>query len=221
MSAARGDTRLDDALRRLAPLTGILWAITFTAYVILAWEPAPKFGEGSPEEIVAYFTDEKSRILAGSLLASVSGVLFLWWGSCLRSALAEAEGSTGRLANAAFGSAVAAVAIGVAGPLVNAVGAIRVDQAGTIDPATATAIFDIGQVLFGAAEQAAASALVIATGLAALRYRAVLPTWLALISVPLGVALLLPAISLVALGVGVVWVSVISVLLYVQHAGEV
>jgi hypothetical protein len=212
---------LDGRLKRAAPLSGMAWAVVFSVYVVLEWVSAPDFGKATPAEIVAYYTHDKASILGGSLLAGVAGLLFLWWAGCLRSAVAAAEGGTARLANVAYGSAVAALAIGLSAPVMNAAGAIRVDQTGTIDPATATAIFDISQIMFGAAEQAAASAMVLATAVAALRYRAVLPRWLALVSLLLAIALLLPAISLVALAVAVVWISILSGLLYVQRAGAV
>jgi hypothetical protein len=48
----------------------------------------------------------------------------------------------------------------------------------------------------------------------------VLPAWLAAATVPLGVAMLVQAISYIALGVALVWVLIVSGLLYAQRAGE-
>lgn len=212
---------LDQTLKRLAPLTGVAFVVLYVAAAVVAYGDAPDFADRDVDAIVTYYDEEKTSVLAGTLLVSLSAPLFLWWASCLRSGIARAEGGTGRLATVAFGSAAAAAAIGVSASLVNAMGAFRFEQADAIDPAAATVYFDISLVLFGAAAQIAAAAILLASGVAALRYRAVMPPWLALVSVVIGLAMLIPAVSYVALAAALLWVVGVSGLLYAQRAGEV
>lgn len=209
---------MDQTLKRIAPLTGVAFVALYVISAILVFGDAPGLADGEVEDIVAYYSDKKDSIVVGTLLVTFSAPLFLWFSGCLRSAIARAEGGSGRLAATAFGGAAAATAVGVSAPLINLMGVLRVDETGSIDPATATALFDISYVLFAAAAQAAAATLLLATAVAALRYRAVLPRWLALVTIPIGVAMLIPAVGLVALFVALGWVVIVSVLLY-QEGG--
>lgn len=69
--------------------------------------------------------------------------------------------------------------------------ALRVDERGSIPPDTAAALADGHGVLFGMAAPTAFGVAVLATAALALR-TSVLPRWLGVVSVVLGIALLVP-----------------------------
>ena len=210
---------MDATLRRLAPLTGIIFVALYVISTVVGLEGSPDFA-GTPEEISSYYVDKQDEILIGTVIAAIATPFFLWFAGCLRSAIARVEGGTARLASTAFGASVAALALGVGSVMVNAMGALRVDEQGEISPDVATAYFDIGQILGFAAVPAAIAAGLAATAVAALRYRAILPAWLAYLTLVLALVDVIPPISWVGTMVGLLWVLVVSVLLYVQRVGE-
>ena len=210
---------MDATARRLAPLTGVVFVALYVIASIIGLEGSPDFA-GTPEEISTFFVDQQDEILISTVIASFSAPFFLWFAACLRSAIARAEGGTARLASTAYGASVAALALGIGGVFVTAMGALRVEEQGEISPELAAAYFDIGQILSFGALPAAIAAGLAATAIAALRYRAVLPVWLAYLTLVLAVVDLIPPISWIGTLVGIPWVLVVSVLLYGQRAGE-
>lgn len=210
---------MDATLRRLAPLTGVIFVALYVISTVIGLKGSPDFA-GTSQEISEYYVDKQDEILISSVLAAIATPFFLWFAGCLRSAIARVEGGTARLASTAFGASVAALALGVGGVMVNAMGALRVEEQGEISADIATAYFDIGQILSFAAVPAAIAAGLAATAVASLRYRAILPAWLAYLTLVLALVDVIPPISWIGTMVGVLWVLVVSVLLYVQRVGE-
>lgn len=210
---------MDATLKRLAPLTGVVFVVLYVIATAVGGDGAPDFA-GPADEVVAYYSDSTDQILFGAVVGAISTPFFLWFAGCLRSAIARVEGGTTRLASTAFGSAVAALSLGVAGTMVNAMAALRVDEQGEISPDAAATYFDIGQILSFAAVPAAIAAALAATAVASLRYKAILPAWLAYGSLALAVVDVIPPISWAGTLVGLVWVLVVSVLLYTQRVTE-
>ena len=67
---------------------------------------------------------------------------------------------------------------------------------------------------------AAAAAALAATAVASLRYKAILPAWLAYLSIVLAIIDVIPPISWLGALLGILWVLVVSILLYVQRVTE-
>jgi hypothetical protein len=210
---------MDATLKRIAPLSGVVFVVLYVAGVLIAMKGSPDFA-GDPAAIQTFFENESNRILWGACLAILSlPFWFLFLGN-LRSGMAKAEGGAERLSATAFGSGVAAAATGTAGFLVGAMGAMRADDAGKIDAATATVMWDVWQVLAFTATVAVLSAFSLAVGVASLRYGAVIPKWLGVVAILLAIVYLIPPISWAALPVGLLLTLIISVLLFQQRAGE-
>jgi hypothetical protein len=205
--------------RRLAPLSGVIAVVLYAIGTAVGLSDSPDF-PGSTREISEYYADKKDSILVGAILGVISVPFFIWFAACLRTAIARVEGGATRLASTAFGASIAAITAGTAGLLVGAMGALRLDDQDTLDPAVATAYFDINNILGFAAVPALFAAALLATAIASLRYRAILPPWLAYVSIVLAIVDVIPPISWAGTLVGVVWVLVVSVMLYMQGTTE-
>ncbi len=210
---------MDATLKRIAPLTGIVFVILYVVGMLISMKDSPDFA-GDPHKIQAYFQEYDGRIMFGGLLSIISLPFWFLFLGCLRSAMAKAEGGAGRLTATAFGSGVAAAATGAAGTFLGVMGAVRVSNTGKIDVATATVLWDAWQVLAFSATLAILSAFSLAVGVASLRYGAVLPKWLGVVAILLAIVYVIPMISWMALPVGLVSTLIISVLLYRENAGE-
>jgi len=210
---------MDATLRRLAPLTGIGFVVLSVFAIIIGLSDSPDFA-ASEREIVDFYADNKDEILIATIAITVSAPFYIWFLGCVRSAIARAEGGTTRLASTAFGAGVASLALWLAGWLINAMGALRLDENDTIGAQTATAYWDIGQILAFAAVAAAAAGLLAATAIASLRYKAILPAWLAYITIVIAIVDVIPFISFIGIFLGLLWILVVSVMLYVQRVGE-
>jgi hypothetical protein len=210
---------MDATLRRLAPLTGIGFVVLSVFAIIIGLSDSPDFA-ASEREIVDFYADNKDEILIATIAITVSAPFYIWFLGCVRSAIARAEGGTTRLASTAFGAGVASLALWLAGWLINAMGALRLDENDAIGAQTATAYWDIGQILAFAAVAAAAAGLLAATAIASLRYKAILPAWLAYITIVIAIVDVIPFISFIGIFLGLLWILVVSVMLYVQRVGE-
>ena len=210
---------MDATLRRLAPLSGVIFVVLYVIGSIIGMSDSPDFA-GSSQEITEYYTDSKDEILVATVIAAIATPFYIWFLGCLRSAIARVEGGTTRLASTAFGAGIAAGAAGVAGVMVNAMGALRIDEQDTIAGPTATAYYDIGQILAFAATPALLAAGLVATAVASLRYRAILPAWLAYVTIVLAIIDVIPPISWLGTLLGLVWVLVVSGIFYTQHVAD-
>jgi hypothetical protein len=209
---------MDDAtLRRYAPLSGVIAVVLYVISNIVAMSDSPDFADNA-REITEYYVDSKGEIIAGGLIGVVSVPFFIWFAASLRTAIARLEGGTTRLASTAFGASIAAITAGTAAVMVGVMGALRVDEQDIISPATATVYYDVSQILAFAAVPALFAAALFATALASLRYRAILPVWLAYATIVLGILDLIPPISWLGTLIGILWVLVVSIMLYLQGA---
>ena len=163
------DERLWD---RVAAATGIAFVVLgIIALVVVPQAPQP---DASSSEVAAYYTDNRSGILAQTYLFAVAGIFFLWFLGSLRSHLRRAEGGTGRLSAVAFAGGIATFAAFGTGSGISAAMAAGIAPQG--DFAVANAFFELGsQVFSGVAFPVIV--LSLAASIAILRYRA-FPDWL-------------------------------------------
>jgi len=177
------------AVDRNAALSGIAVAVLFGAgNALWAFEQPDPGASGG--ELVGFYTDTSDRIIAGASMSLVSIALFVFFVSGLRRVLVDAEGDD-VLANTAFGGALLGIGAGLGAETINMVGALRAAD-GELSEPLAQALFEISYVLGYNAAGVGIGVLVLATAAVALRRGVLLPRWLAVLALPLGIALLTP-----------------------------
>ncbi|HEV2815214.1 MAG TPA: hypothetical protein VGW10_18305 [Solirubrobacteraceae bacterium] len=195
---------------RLGALAGIgFLALAILGTIVQAGEPG---FAAKPEELASWFADDADAILAGSSLYLVAGILLLWFVSALRTRMQRATDGDETLPALAYAGGVAGATLCIAAASVDAMGALRADERGAIDPSVAASLADVAAILYGLAAPAAFAALVLAVAVTALR-GAFLPRWVGYVSIPLGLALAIPPISYVAVIVFSLWPALVGALL--------
>jgi hypothetical protein len=140
--------------------------------------------------LVAFYDDLSTSIVVGGLLSLVSIAIFAVFASALRSLLDGLE-RHGLLANLAFAGALLGLAPGIGAETINMAAALRAEDA-ELSETLAEALFDISYVLGSYGVAPGFGLLALAIGAAALRTRALLPRWLAVTAVVLGILLITP-----------------------------
>jgi hypothetical protein len=193
--------------RRTTGLAGLAVAVLFGAGNALWGFEQPDAG-APPREIVDFYTDTSARIVVGASLSLVSIALFILFASGFRAILREYEGDD-LLATTAFGGALLMVATGLGAETINMVGALRADD-GQLTPQLGQALFEISYVLGYNAAGVGIGIFLLATAAVSLRARALLPRWLALLVLLVGLAFLTP-LSLYLVGPSVLVLAAVSI----------
>jgi hypothetical protein len=192
----------------------VAFVLTVIGFIV-AGSDSPDF-LGTPQEIASYYADDSDRIMAGSYIGLLGTAAFIWFLGELRNRMRRHEAETsGRLSNMAFGGGLVASALFLLVDLANLAGAMRADEDGQILPATAAQLYDVSGLALGAGAFALA-VLLVAVAAHALR-TAMLPRWLAWASILLAIACLTPW-SFFGAMVSLLWVLVVSILLFVRDA---
>jgi hypothetical protein len=173
-----------------------------------------------PSAAQAFYAGHHAGILASNTLFLLAGMLLLVFASALRGQLRDTADSRGEtVANTVFGAALAGAALMIASAGIDMAGALQAQQQGTVAPGTASALWDISQVLFGLAAPMALAVAVLGCAIGALRDRA-LPVWLGGLSVALGVALAIPPINHVSMVVFTFWALATSLVLTMRSIAQ-
>lgn len=199
------DQRL--ATRRITGLAGLgVVALFGVGNALWAFEQPDA---GAPaQEIVAFYTDTSTEIVVGGSLSFVAIGLFALFASGVRALLRDHEDSD-LLATTAFGGAILAMAAGLGAEAINMVGALRADG-GELTRELGQALFEISYVLGYNGAGVGIGIFALAIAVAALRSRALLPHWLALLLLVLGIAFLTP-LSQFLLGPSILLLVIVSV----------
>ena len=198
-------------------LGGVVYVILGVLGTVVAGD-TPDFVD-DPAKIAAFYKGESDSVLASQSLYLLAGFFLLWFVAGLRSGLERADGAGSPLAAVALIGGAAGTALMIGGAAIGAVGGLRADEQGSIDPQTAAALYDIGNVMFGLAAPMAWAAAVLATAMVALRSSA-LPSWLGWVSILMGIALLIPPINFFSIIVMGLWIIAVAILLYIRSGGE-
>jgi hypothetical protein len=150
-------------------------------------QPAPG---SSAAELIDFYTDRSSRIVIGGLGSLLSIAIFVIFAGALRAILAELEGDE-LLANAAFGGTMLGLAAGFGAESVNMAAALRADDGELTEP-LALALFDISYVFGSYATGIGFGVAMLAIGAVALRSGVLLPRWLGLVALVVGLAMVTP-----------------------------
>lgn len=175
--------------RRITGLAGLgVVALFGVGNALWAFEQ-PDAGAGAGE-VVAFYADTSTEIVVGASLSLFAIALFVLFASGVRAILRERE-EDDLFASAAFGGALLAMAAGLGAETINMVRALRAD-AGQLTPELGRALFEISYILGYNGAGVGIGIFALASAVVALRSRALLPSWLALLLLALGIAFLTP-----------------------------
>ena len=200
---------MSPTLRRIAPLTGIPFAILL-AITFFATPSSPDIHD-TGAQVISHYNDHKSGHLVGDLLGGVAVVFFLFFITSLRSYFKDKPGADG-LSMAAFAGGIL---IAVGGATFTSLDVALIDARHDISPQAAQALnvlnndfffpFEIGLIVFA-----------LSIGLAIIASGA-LPKWLGWVMVVIGVLAFTP-IGFFGFVVVLVWAIIVAVLIY-QRTG--
>ncbi|MFQ5522579.1 MAG: hypothetical protein ACE5F5_03260 [Acidimicrobiia bacterium] len=190
---------------KAAPLSGLAAVVLLVVSALIAnnYEFMPP-----AQDVAAYYTSGSARIMTAGYVGLLAAFFFLWFGG---SVYAFLDGSDRRLALLAVGGSVFASAMMALGYLTMIGGAERAGLQPPIDPGAAAALFDLSGLAVGTGGALGLGALIGAYGLSRLRDESGRTgNW---ISILIALGLISP-VGWAVIGVGVLWVAVMSVQLY-------
>ncbi len=195
---------MPDSLRRLAPLSGIVFAALL---VVTFSSPNTPGVHDTGVQVINHYKDHHSAHLISDLAGGVGVVFFLFFISSLRSYFADKEGADG-LSRAAFAGGIL---IAVGGAVFTSLDVALVDARHDITPQAAQALnvlnndfffpFEIGLVVFA-----------LCTGLAIIASGA-LPKWLGWIMIVIGIVAFSP-VGFFGFFVVLIWSVIVAILIY-------
>ena len=199
------------ASQRYAALSGIAFVVlTVVGGMIWAFDQ-PNAG-ASVDTIVNFYRDTSGRIIVGASLGLLSFPFFIVFASGLRTVLIEAEEDE-LLGTTAFAGAILLIVAGLGAETINMAGALRAHD-GLLSDELALAVFDISYVLGSYAGGIGVGIFVLATAVVALRNGIILPRWLAIVAILVGIASLTPLSEFYL--VPLLLLTVITVIIAVQ-----
>jgi hypothetical protein len=175
--------------QRIAGISGITGAVLFGVGSAIWGLDMPEDGTAVPK-VVEFYEDTADRIVIGGSLSLLAVAAALLFAGAMRQVLAEAEGDD-VLASTAFGGLLVAIAAGIGAEGINLDAALRA-QDDELSPELAQSLFEVSQTLGGVLSGLGLGVFAIATGLVALRSGQVLPRWLAIFTLVLGIVLITP-----------------------------
>jgi hypothetical protein len=202
--------RTPSRLERLAPLTGLVFALAFIVIFFISSDTPDT--DARTLKWVDFYSKHDTREIAVSIAATIAIVFFVWFAGTLRARLRAVEGSPGRLSNTSFGGALL---FAVGALLFIALDFTAADTVGDVPPTVTQTIGVLDNDLFFPLI-AGTSVFMLASGVITLRTGA-LPRWLGWVAVVAGVVALTP-VGFFAFLVAIVWVGVVSVLTYLRPA---
>lgn len=186
MAQTRAGTTWD--AERWSPLAGVVAVLLWIIGIVIAGDIENK---DTGREILAQYNSDGNQILAAGLIWLIGTAFFVWFLGSLRSRLAAAEGPNAHFSAIAFAGGIVASVFLMLIPTANMVG---VDQKEDLDASAALAINKIGDI-FWIGLLYTAPVLLAATAVVALRTGAVLPRWLAWITLLMAIVMLVPVVG--------------------------
>jgi hypothetical protein len=200
-------------LERFAPLTGVVFVALIVLAIVIGGETPDN--DDSQEAIVEFWRDNDDAQIWSNVIGAWATVFFLWFAASLRSALRRGEEGPARLSTLSFGGAVVA-AVGLLSAL--SLNFAVADSVGDV-PASVTQTLTVLSNGFFFPIAAGYAVFFLAVGVLSVRTR-MLPVWLGWLTVLLGIVCLTP-VGFFALLLGLVWIVLVSVLLYRRETGPV
>jgi hypothetical protein len=198
---------MSDRLGRLAPLTGVLFAVLVVIGILTGSESPGT--DKPPARIVAYYLTHESEVKTSALLFALGFLVLVLFATSLRSYLRQTPAAEGLsamvLAGAVLMAAGALFSSGVEFGLANEIHHLGPQSVQTLNFVTEEAAF---LPIIGGA-----FLLALGSGLAILR-GAPLPKWLGWVAIVLGIAALIPPASFPSLLGFTIWTTIVSILVY-------
>jgi hypothetical protein len=198
---------VSDRVTRLAPLTGVIFALLVVVAVITGGETP---GTNEPTaKIVSYYVKESSQVKTSTVLFSLAFLFVVMFAAALRSYLRRTPAAEGLsamvLAGAVLMAAGALLSGGVEFGLANEIHHLGPESVKTLNLITEEMAFL--PIIGGAFLFALGSGLAILCG-------AQLPRWLGWVAIVLGIAVLIPPASFPALLGFAIWSVIVSIMMY-------
>jgi hypothetical protein len=199
---------------RFAPLTGVVFFVLALAGAVCMGE-TPEFA-GKPADFTEFFTEDKSRVILGSMLLLVSVFFLIWFLGTLATASGRAEGADRRVSRIAYGGGLVGAALIAAGMSMNMMGAFRVDEQHSISDDVAVVYGDLSSILAFLAAAVGLSVLLAGVAVVNARTR-FLPAWLTWVSGIMAIGLFEPFFSFLFVIAFALWAAVVGSLLFFQQ----
>jgi hypothetical protein len=197
---------MPDRLSRLAPLTGVVFAVLVVVAIVTGGETPD--ANASPAKVIAYYGTHRSEVETSSILFALAFLFVVLFAGALRSYMRRTPAAEG-LASIVLAGGVLMAAGVLIGTSVEYGLAHNLNQ---LTPATAQTMNVLGNEIF-LPVIGGAFLFAIAGGLAILR-GVHLPRWLGWVSIVLAIVVLIPPLSFPALGVFAIWSVIVSILIY-------
>jgi hypothetical protein len=197
---------------RVGPVAGILAVLLTVVAVILTSGDMPDFVDDA-ETIAAYYEDDPGKLIGGYVIDALGTILLVVFAAALYVRLGGVR--RGTLPPAAFGGAIAMAAMFMVYDVINLGLAFRADEDGAVAADTAAVLNDVSNLAVGLGATMFAAVFVACAAWSALG-SGVLPRWLCYVSFPLALGLLIAPISWAFLPILILWVLVVSVLMWMQ-----
>ena len=201
---------MDRRSQRIGPAAGLLAVLLTVVSVVMTGSDSPDFLD-DPDKITSYYVDDPGKLLGGFVVDMLGTILLVVFVAAVYVRLGGIRGGT--LPPAAFGGGIAMCAMFMVYDVINVALALRADEDGSLPADTAMLLNDVSNVALGVGATMFAAVLVGCTAWSALD-SGVLPRWLAFASFVLVVGLLIPPISWAFLLLLLVWVVVVSILMW-------
>ena len=197
---------------RVGPVAGIVAVVLTVISVVLTSGDMPDFVDEA-ETIAAYYADDPGKLIAGYVIDALGTAFLVVFAAGLYVRLGGVP--RGTLPPAAFGGAIAMAALFMVYDAINLGLAFRADEDGAVPTDTAAVLNDVSNIAIGVGATMFAAVFVACAAWSALG-SGVLPRWLCYASFLLALGLLIAPISWAFLPILLLWVLVVSVLMWMR-----
>jgi hypothetical protein len=197
---------MPDSLRRLAPLSGVVFAALL---VVVFTSPETPGTHDTGVQVIQHYNNHKNAHFVADICGGLGVVFFLFFISSLRSFFKDKEGADGLSMSALVGG----IFIGMGGAIFTSLDIALIDARHDISPQAAQALnvlsndfffpFEIGLIVFS-----------LSIGLAIIASGA-LPKWLGWVMVVIGVVAFTP-VGFFGFGLVLLWSAIVAILIYLR-----
>ena len=199
---------------RVGPVAGILAVLLTIVSILMTGSDMPDFIDDA-DSITGYYTDDPGKLIGGYVIDAFGTILLVVFAAALYVRLGGVR--RGSLPPAAFGGAIAMCAMFMVYDVINLAISFRADEDGALGE-SAVLMNDLSFLAIGVGATMFAAVFVACSAWSALD-SGVLPRWLSYVSFLLALGLLIAPISWAFLPVLLLWVLVVSVLMWMDPTG--